>query len=299
MTELPLLFDKADLPLHPLTPEKNFKSLQYPVWSEDKAKLIQEYLRLFTFITKHGIYIDGFSAPQQRSMAEICSARLVMETEPKRIKTFWLCDLDPKGIELLRAIAGADKTPKRRIEIREGDFNLVLPEILASGCITSKTATFALLDQRTLECSWQTVQALSRYKSTLDPQATKIEIFYFFATGWLDRSIAAVSRPQTTAKLESWWGRPDWRQLQGMQGVPRAKMLADRFKSELGYKYAHPYAIHSRRRHGRTMYHMIHATDHAEAPLLMLRAYRKISGRPEIDPASTQVDMAELWRDVQ
>lgn len=232
-------------------------------------------------------------------MTEICSAKLVMETEPKRIKTFWLCDLDPKGVALLEAIAGADKTPKRRIEIRQGDFNLILPEILSSGCINSKTATFALLDQRTFECSWNTVRSLSAHKTNLDPEATKIEIFYFFATGWLDRSIAAVKRPQTTAKLESWWGRSDWQQLQGMQSVPRAKMLAARFKGELGYKYAHPYPIHSRRRHGRTMYHMIHATDHPDAPLLMLRAYRKISGRPEIDLASAQVDMADLWADVE
>jgi hypothetical protein len=47
------------------------------------------------------------------------------------------------------------------------------------------------------------------------------------------------------------------------------------------------------------MYHMIHATDHDEAATLMLRAYRKISGRPDIDPKVAQVDMEEWWSEVE
>lgn len=80
-----------------------------------------------------------------------------------------------------------------------------------------------------------------------------------------------------------------------MQGIPRATLLADRFRNELGYNYARAYAIHSRKRSGRTMYHMIHATDHSEATMLMLRAYRKVSGRPDRDVLDSQVDMEELW----
>jgi len=44
--------------------------------------------------------------------------------------------------------------------------------------------------------------------------------------------------------------------------------------------------------------HMIHAADHAEASPLMVRAYRKVSGRPEIDQG-TQVDFDELWRRIE
>lgn len=47
------------------------------------------------------------------------------------------------------------------------------------------------------------------------------------------------------------------------------------------------------------MYHMVHATDHPEASPLMLRAYRKVSGRPDWDrPASSQTDLRELWNEV-
>src|SRR5579872_6769446 len=101
--------------------------------------------------------------------------------------------------------------------------------------------------------------------------------------------------PQTVAKVERWWGRSDWKQLQGMDGIARAMLMAKRFEDELGYGKATVYPIHSERRGGRVMYHMIHATDHPEASPLMIRAYRKVSGRSEVDQSS-QPDFDELWR---
>jgi three-Cys-motif partner protein len=122
--------------------------------------------------------------------------------------------------------------------------------------------------------------------------------FYFFATGWIDRSLAALRAEGTIAKVERWWGRPDWSTLQGVDGTIRAKMVAKRFEDELGYGKATIYPIHSERRRGRVMYHMIHATDHPEATLLMIRAYRKVSGRTDVGEA-TQVDFNELWRRIE
>jgi hypothetical protein len=81
-----------------------------------------------------------------------------------------------------------------------------------------------------------------------------------------------------------------------MDGVTRAKLVAARFKDELGYAYAHPYPIHSTRRGNRIMYHMIHATDHPEAPPLMIRAYRRVSGRPEIGPVELQGSLEDRWQ---
>lgn len=293
------LFEPNELPLIPVRKEKDFRSLQHPVWTEGKAQLIQSYLRLFTFITNHGAYIDGFAAPQRREFAELCSARLVLETEPKRIRDFWLCDIDPRGINILEGLATAHRSKARRVEVLTGDFNQTVSQVLQSSRITARTATFALLDQRTFECEWNTVVKLANHKPSLGQCETKIELFYFLASGWLDRSIAAVRTESTAAKLTRWWGREDWRHLQGMQGIPRANLLAQRFISELGYASARAYAIHNRKRGGRTMYHMIHATDHGEAPALMLRAYRKVSGRDDIDLAKAQVDMEELWREAE
>lgn len=293
VTGHPSLFTEQEIPYLEKPEETKFKSLRHPLWTANKAKLIQEYIRLFTFVTKHGTYIDGFAAPQQRHLKELCSANLVLQARPPWMREFWLCDLDPKGVALLEEIKADEALPKRRIEVIRGDFNVRIHDILGAGTIKPTTATFALLDQRTFECDWATVQAIARHKQT-----HKIEIFYFLATGWLDRSIAAVSRPETAERLSKWWGRDDWRDLRKMSSAERGPLLAERFKTELGYTYAYPYPIHSERRGGRIMYHMIHATDHEAASPLMLRAYRKVSGR-SLDDKDDQHDLEALLAELR
>jgi three-Cys-motif partner protein len=294
VTNQSALFSDEEIPATKAAPEKNFRSLRHPLWTDHKARLIQEYIKLFTYITKHGAYIDGFAAPQRRNRMDLCSAKLVLEAEPKRVRDLWLCDLDPQGAALLESLAQEHRSKERRVHVIAGDFNHTVSDILSSGRITETTATFALLDQRTFECDWSTVETLARHKSGL-----KIELFYFLATGWLDRSIAAVRKPETAARLDRWWGRADWQSLRGMEAIARAKLLGTRLKEELGYRYAYPYAIHNQARGGRTMYHMIHATDHEEAPPLMIRAYRKISGRSEIETEGEQIDLDTLWQESQ
>jgi len=284
----PTLFTEQEIPPQEKPEQRDFKSLAHPLWTENKAKLIQEYIRLFTFVTKHGTYIDGFAAPQQRHLKSLCSANLVLQARPPWMREFWLCDLDPAGVQLLDEIRAEQTLPRRRIEVLSGDFNVRIHDILGAGTIKPTTATFALLDQRTFECEWSTVQAIARHKQT-----HKIEMFYFLATGWLDRSIAAVSRPETAEKLTKWWGRQDWRDLRRVSSAVRGVQIAERFKTELGYTYAYPYPIHSERRGGRIMYHMIHATDHPAASPLMQRAYRKVAGR-SLDDREAQQDLEAL-----
>ena len=54
-----------------------------------------------------------------------------------------------------------------------------------------------------------------------------------------------------------------------MNGYSRAELVARRFRDELQYKYCYAWPIYDRGSAGRVMYHMIHATDHDEAPKLM------------------------------
>ena len=73
----------AVLPLFPDLPEQLVpgsltQSITAPVWTEQKAKLIARYLRYFVFITKHGAYIDGFSAPKDPDNPNSWAAKLVL-----------------------------------------------------------------------------------------------------------------------------------------------------------------------------------------------------------------------------
>jgi len=265
-----------------------FAPAHRPIWTENKAKLIERYLFYFVLITKHGAYIDGFAAPQDSTNPDAWSAKLVLESKPALLRQFWLCELDPERVNRLHELKAEQPANKRRtIEVVPGDFQANVAGLLKESKIDEAIATFCLLDQRTFECEWQTLVTLSRHKKT-----HKIELFYFLGTGWLDRSIKASSTNED--KVQRWWGREDFRDLQGMNSHLRALLFCKRMKEELGYKHANPWPIYSKEKGGRVMYHMIHATDHDEAPKIMNRAYRNaLNDRESLK--RLQKDLQEIW----
>jgi three-Cys-motif partner protein len=260
----------------PIEPEIKVKPPTHRVWTENKAKLIARYLLYFVFITKHGTYIDGFAGPQEPDKPDSWAAKLVLESEPKWLKHFHLFEIDPKKVAMLEDLKRGQperdskgRRVRRDVEIYGGDFNLNVQGLLKSRSIKPNEATFCLLDQITFDCHWSTVKALAQYKPC---GSRKIELFYFLGVGWLDR---AFSGQKNTKVLVDWWGRSDWDVLQKMKTFDRTMAFIERFKSELGYKSAMPWAIYQKEKGGRIMYYMIHATDHPEAPGLMSRAYER------------------------
>jgi three-Cys-motif partner protein len=237
-----------------------------PIWTKNKARLVQEYLRLFVLITHHGDYIDGFAGPQKD---EAWAAKLVLESQPAWLRKFFLFEKDPTSFGRLQTLKAAQPpVPNRTIEVHHGDFNALVHPLLASGRIKPTEATFCLLDQRTFECQWATVVALAKHRNS----GNKIELFYFLAAGWLDRAVSGMGDPET--KLLPWWGRDDWRAFLVWSNVERRKEAVKRFRDELGYRHVLAWPIYDREQSGgRIMYYMIHASDHDQAPLLMGRSY--------------------------
>ncbi len=267
--DAPTLFDLSAYPI--IEKELDFKPFEAPVWTENKAQLIQRYLRYFVYITKHGTYLDLFAGPQRPGCANSWAAQMVLANEPRWLRNFALFEKDPKKIAHLEKLKrDQPQKPKRTILLHRGDMNTNLPSYLKKHPVTE--ACFCLIDQHTFECHWSTVTALASHK----PNGNKIEIFYFLAQGWLDRAIAALKNRDVA--LSRWWGNDDWKILRQKPVADRGRMLADRFKNELGYKYSLPYPIFERDQGGagKIMFWMIHASDHPEAPKLMVRAYRNV-----------------------
>lgn len=267
------LFDMGE----PVKREPDVRRPAKPIWTEHKALLIERYLYYFVLITKHGAYIDGFAGPQEETDGTPrWSAKLVVESEPRWLRHFFLFDADAEQAERLRTLITEQPPlkpglPKRTFLVEQADFNDRLPALLATRPIKDKEASFALLDQRTFECEWRTVEALAAYKPA---GQHRIELFYFLPNHWLDRSLAATTKHKE--RLRAWWGRDDWLVLRGMKGHDRATLFADRIRA-LGYASVKPWAIMQRDEgEGSVMYFMIHATDHPEAPNLMDRAYRRV-----------------------
>ena len=280
--EQPLLLDPGSA-----TPvEAKIKTPTRPVWSESKADLIALYLKYFVYITKHGTYIDAFAGPQTDRSEQAWTARQVLESEPKRLRNFYLFDNDPQQVQHLKRLA--DDNSDRNVRVHAGDSNRVLPEVLPTGSIREREATFCLLDQRTFECQWQLCEHIAR----LRPGSMKVEQFYFLANSWLPRALAAVSTPDGKREVTAWLGRDDWRSFAKIGQYDRAQEFVDRFKNGLGYRFVHAWPIYERDAGGgRVMYYMIHASDHADAPKLMRRAYGKAVRAPE-PPDQLVLDMS-------
>lgn len=256
------------------------KHLKHPIWTENKAKLIQRYLYYFVLVTKHGAYIDAFAGPQRPTKLDAWAAKLVLEGQPRRfyLRHYFLIELDKNKIPLLDMLQKehALPSPKQRLQIRilQGDCNYLIPELLANRPIRDREATFCLLDQRTFECHWATLQTLAAYKTS----GNKIELFYFLPNSWLPR---AVSRTKNMERLRQWWGRDDYAAFLRSSQTKRRDQVCDRFRQELGYAYVTPFPIFEKKHARRIMYYMIHATDHVAAPKLMTLAYNTAVLPPE------------------
>lgn len=269
---------------------RRYKRISQPIWTEHKARFIQQYLKYFVQITKHGVYIDGFAGPQNLDELDAWTASLVLASEPKWLRRFFLCELEESSLTALKKMVADQPIPMsktgrklpRTVEVVPGDFNLTIDNILSSGAITQKEATFCLLDQRTFECHWQTIVKISQYKAA---PHNKIELLYFLGVGWLHRAFSGLKNEEIAAK---WWGRPDWSTLQPMNCWDIAELVRSRFSSELGYAHTAAYPIYDRAEGNRIMYYMVHASDHDDAPALMVRAHGKAVRSL---PKETQMDL--------
>lgn len=272
MFDMPAVQDsivRIDTPMAPITS---------PVWSENKARLIQKYVRYFILITKHGTYIDAFAGPQvERFNNDSWSAKLVLEIQPNWLRRFILCEVDPHQLSHLQTLLAQRRAEgdRRAIDLIVGNCNATLPQALSATPIKPSEATFCLLDQRTFECDWRTVQLLSAHKTI----GKKIELFYFLPVGWLHRSMSALKNDEP---LVRWWGLEDVDALRKTRNIHEtATLFTDRFRRDLGYRSVNAWPIFERGESGKIMYFMIHAADHEEAPRLMNRAYRHATGALE------------------
>jgi three-Cys-motif partner protein len=266
-----------DLPEH-LAPGRISQAIRGQVWTEQKASLIARYLRYFVYITKHGAYIDGFGAPKEEENPHTWAAKLVLESEPRWLRQFYLCDLPDRAPLLERLAATQPIVAKRTVEVFPGDFNITVHDVLKSPLISGKTATFCLLDQFSTECHWKTVEALARHKGN---GFNKIELFYFLAAGWIFRSLDGFKDHSIPS---AWWGRPDWESLKGLSQNRLAVLFTQRFQKEFGYRFVNAWPIYKEEGgRGRIMFYMIHASDHPQAPILMHRAYENIVQPLETD----------------
>ena len=135
-----------------------------PLWTAEKASLIDEYIHLFLLVTKHGVYVDLFAGPQRVNDTESWSVRRVLERRTEgnpAIRHYAVCDKDPAQAKRLRDLGSHHPS----FRVYAGDVNEEIRTILKEAPIGSNTACFCLMDQRTFECHWATVKAVAQHKA--------------------------------------------------------------------------------------------------------------------------------------
>lgn len=279
--------------------EESSPQFEGNIWTHRKALLIQEYLRLFTMITYRGTYIDGFAGPQDgQDDSKTWAARKVWESNPgkakRRITRFELFELGTKSHRQIRKMLDGTEADGREIFLQKGNCNEEIPRRLIEAPISG--AAFCLLDQRSDECDWATVETVAKHKA--DPY--KIEIFYFLMGSWYDRYRAGLGSATRRERLKRWCGSKDFPILDKASPERAAELFSRNFKELLNYKHVKPYPIFdniSPATNGTCKFYMIHATDHDEAPKFMRRAYKKLASG--WDPNKVQDNMDFLDGDLK
>ena len=117
----------------------------------------------FSLVTRHGVYLDLFAGPQRVDDTESWSVRRVLERRTAgnpSIHHYAVCDENPAQVKRLRELGGCHDS----FHVYAGDVNERIHAMLREAPIGPKTACFCLVDQRTFECHWATVEAVARHK---------------------------------------------------------------------------------------------------------------------------------------
>ncbi|MCB1105434.1 MAG: three-Cys-motif partner protein TcmP [Cephaloticoccus sp.] len=294
-SESRFLFDMTALPL--VEPDQQYTHLKTPLWTENKARFIARYLNSFTFVTKHGTYIDAFAGPQHEdSRYDTWAVNLVMQNKPAWLRNYYLFEKDSAQVNHLITLrdsylATYKDEGNRTVEVIAGDCNRTLPEFLSKNPIKEKEATFCLLDQRSTECAWDTVKCVAAHKGSNGGH--KIELFYFLAQSWMNRALKSW-RKDVPNRFHRWWGKEGIKDFIALTSNERGQKIAERFKTELGYKYATPFPIQKRGKAGCVMFWMIHASDHPRATALMHDAYNYVGAGGSLNTPIEHQEMLKM-----
>jgi hypothetical protein len=155
--------------------------------------------------------------------------------------------------------------------------------------VRDKEATFALLDQRTFECHWDTVRALATHKEGW-PQGRAVLL--------PAEQVAAAALPrrpdEESGDRDALVGSRRLENVRVANDAPVRRSLhgevQDQVRLCLGEGMAHQRA---NIRRGSVTYFMICAPDHPEAPFLMRRAFERAveAPKPVVQMAFAQFGM--------
>lgn len=188
-------------------------------WSEDKLRLLREYLERYTLIMqgqdwcRNGYhYIDAFAGtgrPRARDEERFIDGSPRIALSIKRpFHSYRFIEIEPWRIQRLQDLRA--EFPSRDIRIFEEDCNEVLvKQIVPEIRYEHFNRGFVFLDPFTMNAEWPTVEQIAETRA--------LEVFINFPVMALNRT-ALPNDPNTLSeaqigRMNRFWGSTEWRDL--------------------------------------------------------------------------------------
>ena len=256
---------------------------EFGAWSLNKLEVLEKYLRVYRRVAGNGTYIDGFAGTGHVTIGgQSRSGSAIIALESDAFRRLHYFELPRRAASLRKTLESQRRAG--RCDIRSGDFNQLLPELLESGVVPRERPCFAFLDPNSTQHAWTSVDRLARYKTVdVGAKQCKVEMWILFNLQqaiqrlW-PRDRVRYSLPPHAETLDSIMGdREVWMDL--WKGGKSPEWLLHRYRERIedfGYAYVIPQYI-ADPASGRPQYVMIHATDHDAAESFMSWAKRQSS----------------------
>jgi len=261
--------------------------------TKEKLTLLEKYLQGYVTATKGAIeryYIDALAGDGQceieipdtsRTQTVNGSPLIAMNIKPEFTKCFFI-EIDLEKVEALNKLLG--DFPRDRYQVKPGNCNLVITEILAK--IPQKAPCFAFLDPEEFEVNWSTIEAIATHKKF--PQ-NKIELLILFPynmgiTRLLPYDRKKFNEETATATLSRILPDNSWvdvykdrikGRLKPRDAKKRIMNIYINGLKGLGYKQGFIYSRLIKSTLGRPLYDMIFATDHPLGAKIMKYVFDK------------------------
>lgn len=289
------LFDVEDFISAPsLKPGRRSKGAapdprEFGGWTLDKLGILERYLKVYRRVAGSGTFLDCFAGEGHATIkGQVVRGSPLIALDSGAFRRIVAIEFDR---ELATRLETATIGHRRgdRCDVRCGDSNLLIPDLLEQGLIDAKRPCFAFLDPDSTQLNWSTVEKLASFKA-YDPERKqcKVELWILFneqqAIQRLWPKDKTTAPPHAHVLDRVMGGSEAWRDLWEEQRGPQ--WLVGRYRQRLvalGYRHVQMQQILDPNT-GRAQYWMVHATDHDAAVRFMHWSKRASVFRPPREP---------------
>lgn len=257
------------------------------IWTRGKLQILERYLRAFATASKAArerVYLDLFAGQEEnvdRQTGEPIagSARIALQVDDPPFTRAHFFERPANAARLAEQLRR--EFPGRIIVMHSGDCNETITEALRRLRDARAAPTFAFIDPNGPDCRWETLVQLADHRRH---ERTKVEMWLLLPVALFIRTLptdGTVVRPGDAARITAMYGADEWRHIYEARLTGRVEpadareayvnLMRWRLERELGYRWTH--ALEVRNQGGRSLYHMVFATDHPAGTTIMSHIY--------------------------